>query len=634
MTNVYPSMRLKVKRDTFFLPEANSGVYFRNNVSSFRMEGSMIDKWVEKLIPMFNGEHTLESLTNGLSVPYRNRVYEIAETLYQNGFVKDVSRDRPHQLPEQVLKKYASQIEFVDSFVDSAAFRFQTYRQANVLAVGSGTMFVSLVSSLLDTGLPKFHTLITEGNQTNRQRIQELVTYARTTDPEVAVEEIKLSSWQENIKPFDFILYVSQEGNVEELKLLHRICKEEKKVFIPALCVQQIGMAGPLVVPGSENCWESAWRRLHRSELYKDKRISDCSNTAGAMLANLLVFELFKHITGVTEQEQNNQYFLLDLQTMEGNWNDFIPHPLVAGHPSTRLIDDLDARIEREMEREENGKYLLFFNKLTSKSTGIFHTWDEGDLLQLPLAQCRVQPIDPVTDGPADMLKSIICSGLTHEEARREAGLAGIEAYGDRLTAILDLPSDVHIGAGETLSESVYRGLQKYLVQELNKKESNHTVSLSKVQLDTVKDERCKLYLQALSTMSGDPIVGLGEEVSGFPVVWIGTRNGWYSGVDSNLTLALRKALQQALFTLQNDEVPQASKGLAVSSVLLDEQVPQLINIPTCDDKQHSVLLQSAKEVLHRNGKELVVYELELEPMLKEGVAGIVGVVVREEERR
>ncbi len=40
MSNLTPMMRLKVKRDTFFLPDSNSGVYFRNNKSSFRVEGT------------------------------------------------------------------------------------------------------------------------------------------------------------------------------------------------------------------------------------------------------------------------------------------------------------------------------------------------------------------------------------------------------------------------------------------------------------------------------------------------------------------------------------------------------------------------------------------------------------------
>lgn len=106
MVNLTPSMRLKVKRDTFFLPEPNRGVYFRNNISSFRMEGSTIVQWIEKLLPMFNGDHTLSDLTDGLPGPYRNRVMEIAEVLYANGFVRDVSQDSPHQLGDQVLERY------------------------------------------------------------------------------------------------------------------------------------------------------------------------------------------------------------------------------------------------------------------------------------------------------------------------------------------------------------------------------------------------------------------------------------------------------------------------------------------------------------------------------------------------
>ncbi|MFP3488751.1 bacteriocin maturation protein, partial [Staphylococcus sp. SIMBA_130] len=99
MTNVQPSMRLKLKKGTFFMPEPSGSVYFRNNAGSFRMEGSTIHQWIEKLIPMYNGEYSLENLTEGLTKPYRDRVYEITNTLYTNGFLRDVSQDLPHELP-------------------------------------------------------------------------------------------------------------------------------------------------------------------------------------------------------------------------------------------------------------------------------------------------------------------------------------------------------------------------------------------------------------------------------------------------------------------------------------------------------------------------------------------------------
>ena len=654
MTSLNPSMRLKVKRDTFFLADSNRGVYFRNNISSFRMEGSTIGQWVEKLIPMFNGEYTLGNLTEGLPGPYRDRVYEIAEVLYRNGFVRDVSQDYPHQLEDQVLKRYASQIEFVDSFVNSGAYRFQTYRQAKVLAVGSGPFFVSLVSSLIESGLPKFKLLITDTVPTNRRRLLEQVAHARKSDPEVEVEEVKLkedrvSFWRESVQPFDSILYVSQEENLEELRLLHTVCREERKILLPGICIQQVGIAGPLVKPDSEACWESAWRRLHQSVLFKDQQLSAYSSTAGAMLANVIVFELFKEVTGVPEPEQKNQFFLLDLDTLEGNWHSFMPHPLVTGRISTKWVEDFESRLGQGLSTREQSELLLYFYQLTSKEAGIFHIWEEEDLKQLPLAQCRVQAVDPLSEGPAELLSDIVCSGLTHEEARREAGLAGIEAYVSRIidsrdTSLLsdqvvegetvDVEEFVGVGAGETFAEGVCRGLQKCLDKELNIQQRDQMLYISRVQLSAVEDERCRFYLQSLTTMQGAPLIGLGEEVSGFPVVWVSTSAGWYRSVDLNITMALRKALQQALSKVQNPEGSYPAVAFDVPSLRLEEKVSQSLVIPACEERIQSENLQSAMNVLKRNHKRLSVFEQEIEPFLKEGLAGVFGVLLREEECR
>ena len=650
MTNLNPSMRLKVKRDTFFLPDPNSGVYFRNNISSFHMKGSMIDQWVKKLIPMFNGEYTLESLTNGLPGPYRERVYEIAEVLYQNGFARDASQDRPHQLEDPVLKKYASQIEFLESFGDSAAYRFQAYRQARVLAIGSGSFFVSLVSSLIESGLSKFHVMITDSVPTNQLRLEELVVHARKTDPEVAIEEVVLeknggNSWREIVQPFDSILYVSQEGDVEELRALHKICREEKKVLLPAIFLHQVGLAGPLVHSGSEGCWESAWRSIHESVFRNDEQLPSFTSTAGAMLANVIVFELFKNVTRVAESEQKNQFFLLNLDTLEGNWHSFMPHPLVTGRVTAEWVQDFDLRLKQSSSRGESSGLLLYFNQLTSKKSGIFHVLEEEDLKQLPLAQCHVQVADPLSKGPAKLLPSMVCTELTHEKARKEAGLSGIEAYVSRMidAFFTTLPSQqkaeriiveseefVGVGAGETIAEGVCRGLQKCLREELSKQLIDQKNIVSRVQLSDVEDEYCRYYLQALTVMQGAPIIGLGKEVSGFPVVWVGTNNRWYGSVGLNTTMALQKALQQALMNKEN----QATQVLPNSSVFLVEKVPTSLVIKKSEEIPHPEVLRSAMQVLKQNGKRPLFFELALEPFCKKELIGVYGMLLREEESK
>ncbi|MFE6799251.1 putative thiazole-containing bacteriocin maturation protein [Paenibacillus chitinolyticus] len=652
MANLNPSMRLKVKRDTFFLPDL-SGVYFRNNVSSFRMEGEAIDQWIETLIPIFNGEHRLEDLTDGLPDQHRNQVYEIAEVLYRNGFARDVSQDTPHQLPEEVLTKYASQIEFLDHFGDSGAYRFQCYRQTKVLLVGSGPFLISAISALLESGLPKFYVLVSGTDSTDRQRMAELVAHARITDSEVAVEEVALpkeegSCWREVVRPFDSIVFVSREDDIEELRVLHAACREEQKLFLSAVCLQQVGMAGPLVHPDLEGCWESAWRRLHQPAISKDPQLHTFSSTAGAMLANVSVFELFKKITGADDSEQNNRFFLLNLETLEGRWHSFLPHPLVAGLSGPKWIHDFDLQLERRSNKSENG-LIPYFSRLTSAESGIFHVWEEGDLTQLPLSQCRVQAIDPLSEGPSGLLPDIICTDLTHEEARREAGLAGIEAYVSRIAGLLVpmLPPHrgegtdriepqefIGIGAGEAVAEGICRGLQRCLEDVLGKQQASRLPVVSRLQLRTVEDKHCLFYLEALTTMKGAPLIALGEEVSGFPVVWVRTIDRWYCSVGLNETMALRKALQEALLGAQNQPDGLKSQALEFSSVLLKEQAPLNLKIPACEAASQPAVLQSALQVLNRNRKKLLVFDLAAEPFLKEEVAGVFGVVLREEGSR
>ena len=649
MTKLDSFMRLKVKRDTFYLPDPEGGVYFRNNESSFRMKGGTIYQWIEKLMPMFNGEQTMGELTEGLTGPYRNRVYEIGETLLQNGFVRDVSQDRPHELNKMILEKYASQIEFIENFVDSGAYHFQEYRQTNVLVVGSGSILVSLASALIESGLPKFDFLVTESIPTNRHRIYELIQNARKMDSEVEVREVPFekgghkSYWNQVVRSYDCILYVTQDGNENELRDLNNVCKEEGKIFLPAICLEQVGLSGPIIHPESDGCWESAWRRLHQSAIQSDQKPNMVSSTTGALLANVIVFEFFKKVTGIAGS--TNQIYLLDFETLEGEWLSFIPHPLVTSTSvAPRLVEDLDLRIKQEGNRNNASHELLeYFSGLTSEEIGIFHSWEERNLSQLPLAQCFVQAVNPLTSGPADLLPEVICAGLTHEEAKRNAGLTGIEMYVSKWIDSFVRNQDDHndpkfmegtigIGAGETIEEAVCRGLQAYLDEKLRNRMDDGLNGIFDVQLGSIEDQSCRVYLDALSTLNGTPTIDLKEDILGFPVIRVRLNGQRITSAGLNITLALRNALQQALLNTQNHQINPMVVDHEMESAVFRENKEFKLDIPSCEDMTRLELLQSSMQVLHQNGKRLFVYDLAFEPFLKQELAGVFGVQVREEE--
>lgn len=607
MTKLSPTMRLKVNRDTFFLPDSAGRVYFRNNAGSFQMEGDSIDQWIEKLLPMFTGEHTMAELTGELPAPYKERVYDIAGVLYQNGFVQDISGYKSHDLKEGILKKYASQIEFLNSFGGSGGYRFQQYRKEKVLAIGSGPFFLSLVHSLLESGLPHFHVLINEEVPTNRKRLAELTSHARKTDPEVAVEVVTKAeagrSWREVVEPFDTVYYVSQIGGVEELRVLHSVCRDEKKRFIPAICIEKVGLAGPVVEADSEACWESAWRSLHKSVFEKVQPQEGYSSTAGALLANLCVFEGFKTMTGVTTN--SNQLYVLDLFTLVGKWHAFTQHPRVTDCTSIVKIENME-----KSANKENREAFLTFSKMTSGVTGIFHSWEEGDLNQIPLSQCAVQVVDPICDGPADLLPAKICSGLTHEEARKEAGLTGIEDYCSRL--IDPFHQDyIGVGAGETFEEGISRGLQKCLMEEL-KKQTDYEAT--PVKLGDIQDEHCRFYMKTLD----EPRVYLGKEICGFPVVWVKVKNKWYGSAGLDKTQALRSCLQYALMKEQNKRSEVATFAIESTNVSMQNEEPIPMDVP-----QYHVNLKSVLP-------KLEIFELKMDALFKKDEIGVYGVLLRE----
>ncbi|QRG67194.1 putative thiazole-containing bacteriocin maturation protein [Brevibacillus choshinensis] len=630
MENLDSSMRLKVKRDAFFLPDPKGSVYFRNNVGSFRMEGAMIDRWVEQLLPMFNGEHTLEELTDGLPDEYRDQVFEIARSLYQNGFVQDVSQEIPHQLPEKILAQYGTQIEFLSHLAGSGAHRFMGYRQSNIVAVGSGPFFVSMIGALLESGLPKFHMLITDEVPTNRQRIEELAAHARKKDPDVAIEELAQPQkgeafWREAFGAFEAVLYVSQTGNIDECRQLRSVCKEAGKSFLPAILMGQVGLAGPLEGPDSAGCWESAWRRIHQQSLGEDLGNQPYCATAGAMLANVIVFEWFKAVTGVTDPASENQVYLLKTETMEGNWHSYEPHPAVMGSSQVNWTDDLEPYLNPKEKRQAGSGLLSYFSTLSSPATGIFHRWEEEDLIQLPLSQCFIQIADPLSDGPAQLLPQMVCTGLTHEEARKEAGLTGIEAYVSRLTGV------VGVGAGESAAEGICRALQSCLSKVLERQLQDHTPSITTVAWSQVEDQRCQYYLQVLSATQGEPRVGLGASVHGFPVVWVGIEQDWYGSVGLHVTLALRKSLETALLHVQNQNELRTGPALKVTSVQVLENGKDLV-IPLLEEEDDEKLLASCLEILGQNGKHMDLCDLAHESFLREELAGVFGVRLREEE--
>lgn len=647
MVRLNPSMRIKVKRDTVYLPDSDGSVYFRNNIGTFRMKGDMIDRWVDQLMPMFNGEYTLAQLTDDLPEEYQQQIYQVAGTLLQNGFLQDMSLEKPHELSPEIMSAYGEQIEFLDQFGGSGGYLFQKYRTEKVLIVGAGSFLLSVVHALLESGCVEFHYVITNEAPTNRERLDAIIEHTRRKDPHVKLGELKpaswgIAEWSEAIEPFAAILYTSAQVNKDEVSVIHSACRGRKKVFVPAVCLMQKGIAGPLIHPESAACLESAWRRLHRQTLCADPDQHPFSMTAAAILANIAVFEWFKHVTGVNEAEDENKVYVLNLETLEGGWRSYLPHPLVNKEMSLEVLDrkELESRLSNKMEPKEGLQSL--FQSWTSSDTGIFHSWEEGDLTQLPLTQCMVTAVDPVSEGPAELMPQVVCPGYTHEEARREAGLLGAEMYVGRMVnhlATIDTAfsavgnGNIGVGAGETPAEGLNRALRHCLTLTCVADMKGRQPTARPVHADTITDESCQFYIRSFTTLGEKPTIAKGYGVYGFPVYWVGTRTGWYGSVGLQERDALRSALMYALQQIQTPTTQVSKYVLTAQSVgLAGEAIEVALN--SVQEESEKEVWKQAVEVLTLHHLSPLVINAAIEPFLEEDLGGVFALLLSQEVAR
>ena len=101
-------------------------------------------------------------------------------------------------------------------------------------------MLTSLVSSLLESGLPTFHYLVTDRDKTNYDRIHELIERAYEVDNSVLLQEIDTTidrPLHEVFEPFDWILYISQNGDIDGLKQFTLFVEKRKEFYTSYLFI-------------------------------------------------------------------------------------------------------------------------------------------------------------------------------------------------------------------------------------------------------------------------------------------------------------------------------------------------------------------------------------------------------------
>jgi putative thiazole-containing bacteriocin maturation protein len=449
-------MRPKLKGDTLFTP-VDDGVIFRNNQGSLKLKGKTISRWVERLAPYLNGDHTLAELTAGLDAEREAMVTNLVNTLSARGFVRDISQDLPHHLSPSEQETYAAELAFIDAYCDSAASRFERFREQQVLLIGSGFSLTGLVHACLKSGLRQLAAMITAECETPTHRHQASLDLFHKGDPRQTLREIDVPQWEHEeqvlstLQPFDTIIHVSDLPMLARASLLNRLCVTQKKNLLQAILIEDHAWIGPLLRPEVQGCWECAWRRLqgnltNLSEQFPAYAFTD--QTYGAspqatavsrflapptatIVANHLSFEVFKALTEVGPVETRGHLIEVDLSTSHTQKHPFLPHPLCQTclHPAPRT----QAQFLETIGHLEQGEPLdpdLFTKRVApciETRLGLFRSLEET--LRPPVSAMQAAVSNPVPEVYQKNLPALLGIGARLWTARREGARLACEVY-------------------------------------------------------------------------------------------------------------------------------------------------------------------------------------------------------------
>ncbi|WP_408994582.1 hypothetical protein [Streptomyces sp. 1268] len=427
---MYPRMRV----GTFFTPTTEGdGVLLTRGSEVVTFQGGSTYAWLERLSPHLTGAHSVQDLTAGLPEPKQRMIERLIGALHESGFVRDVGLDEPHELSARELESYASEIAFVEAFRDSPALRFQRFRRARVLAVGSGAVFTSVVEGALLSGVERLSARLTSSDPVDRARLEQLVAGARASDPAQDLEtgtvaEDDPAGLRRAVGSADVVLYAADVAAPGLLGALDGACAELGRTLIPVTLRGGEAWVGPVCAGRRpEVRWESLWRRLGGRAAGESGPHRFLTGPVPGIVANHLVFRAFEHLTDVADESAWPDVVRVDLETLQTSVHPLTPHPLIgSGSAPTGAGRDRGPAGRAPVGPDQLAERV---GPLTDGRLGVLGAVSEEHFEQFPLRVVRLPVSDPHRPGvPFDVWGA----GRDFAGARDAALRHGLAAYAVR----------------------------------------------------------------------------------------------------------------------------------------------------------------------------------------------------------
>ncbi|HEY0168645.1 MAG TPA: TOMM precursor leader peptide-binding protein [Jatrophihabitans sp.] len=440
------NIRPRLRNDVVFL-RVDTGIYLRSSQMSCVLKGQGVYDWMAALGPRMTGEWTVAELCEGLDEARRRTAEGLVRTLLDRGFARDAVASVDAELSEQVLRRFASQINFVEHFMHatdrSPQAWFSQFRSSRVLVLGPMTGITdAAVRGLLRNGLAEVSVT---GGHTEADFAEDLAELAAAG---TAAEVVSLPQTPHDVGDYDVVISaVDSAHSASLLELTRRVVGADRPSprVLPVVIHDGRATLGPVCGPAELPCWVCAqlrlaansdprstadfWRGLALGGPAAAEALDDPAATGGAsliaqrMIGNALAFEVFRLRTGQLGPQEENHAVVQDLTILESSRDRVLPHP------QCPLPHAVPASAAEPLTQQET---LARAGVLVSPKLGLLAGWTDETVKQIPVKTGRVRLGYPGSLAAGSRQIAAFDTDVILD-ARAQAVLAAVSTYIGRL---------------------------------------------------------------------------------------------------------------------------------------------------------------------------------------------------------
>jgi hypothetical protein len=453
--------RFRVLGDAFYVRQ-DDGVWLRNNLGSFSIQGEDAYRLVDVLIANLDEGRTIGEITEGLPPAAADSVLRLVASLERNGFVKRAEHPA-EPVPDWMRDRYPAHLAFLERHGDRAVSRLLNVRTSLVVCAGDGVALRAVLGALGEFGVAKVLVLTTEAGA---GEIADVADRARRHDPnlrwrvEVCADPFELGDRPEIAQAAQVVLTTDSADPGPVARRQQALRGRGVPVGALLRCADYV-LAVP---PGTDTSWcPGCLHRWVARPVNGDPADLPPAAAPATIAALHLVQHTFVQLAGVALSGGDRAVTVEPLapvvRTHPGRrhpacpWHDPLPSagPAVdhTALGAARVRPDVPASYDAPELVAANDRIVAAGSAWQDQVTGPLLTLGEDDLDQLPLSGSSCVVAAPHSTADTPVVRRFVCRALSAREARNQVVLFALEWLAP------GRPGSV--GAGWTLGEAWYR---------------------------------------------------------------------------------------------------------------------------------------------------------------------------------